>query len=326
MTVGETPFTHDPSLLAPYVLPRNKELDMVFHFEIIRVDTPRIGNDHIQLAVKPWKLTEFKEIITRWQQYKRDEGFWNATYLENHDHARSVSRFGNDSDQWRMLSAKLLAMLQVMQSGTQYVYQGQELGLKNFPRSWGLEEYKDVATQNYWNKILKQRKAGSDKEVDMEDILDDFAKKARDHARVPMQWDSSPNAGFTAGTPWMRVNEDYRTWNAENQIGDGASVLEFWKRLLKLSKSNLTLIYGTFEDVSEGSEKVFGYIRRLRDSWYFIALNFSEEEITFVPRGEQTRAWDSLNYVVGNYEDFPSVDVNSGAVRLRGWEAICFGA
>ncbi|EAU93650.1 alpha-glucosidase [Coprinopsis cinerea okayama7 len=326
LTVGETPFTHDASHLARYVLPANKELNMVFQFEHMELDTPLMGDDDVPLLYKSWKLTQMKEIITRWQQYKRDEGFWNAAYTENHDHARSVSRFGNDSDQWRALSAKLLGMLQVMQGGTQFVYQGQELGLKNFPRSWGLEEYKDIATQNFWSKTLNQRKASSDGPVDMEDVLDNFAKKARDHARVPMQWDLSPNAGFTRGTPWMRVNEDYQTWNAQSQTGDDTSVFAFWKRLLKLRKGNQTLIYGTFEDVSEGSEKVFGFVRALGDSWYYVVLNFGEEEITFTPKDGQGRAWSALKVVLGNYDEAPTLKANDGTAHLRGWEAVCYEA
>lgn len=178
MTVGETPFTHEASQLASYVLPKNQELDMVFQFEVMEIDSPLQGGQDVPLKRKQWTLPQLKEIITRWQNYKRDEGFWNAyvntlilfvalsddqnlllapctlhrVFTENHDHARSVSRFGDDSDEWRLLSAELLAMFQVMQGGTQFVYQGQELGLKNFPPTWGIEEYKDVASQNYWNK------------------------------------------------------------------------------------------------------------------------------------------------------------------------------
>lgn len=147
---------------------------MVFQFEIMDLDHPVEGQDCVPLAHKQWSLAELKEIVTRWQTFKRDEGFWNtyvsvtldpsssdrtlltltsySIFTENHDHPRSVSRFGDDSDEWRALSAKLLALFQVTQGGTQFVFQGQELGLKNFPRTWDIEEYKDIATQNYWNK------------------------------------------------------------------------------------------------------------------------------------------------------------------------------
>ncbi|KIJ60143.1 glycoside hydrolase family 13 protein [Hydnomerulius pinastri MD-312] len=239
ITVGETPFTHEASELAAYVLPQNKELNMVFHFELMDLDSP----DESPLVKKAWKLAELKDVIRRWQQYRRDEGFWNAVFIENHDHSRSVSRFGNDSKEWRAISAKMLSILEVTQTGTLYVYQGQELGLKNFPRSWGIEEYKDVASQNYWNLVKEQRRKAQGKEdVDMSDILDNFQQKARDHARTPMQWDSSPNGGFTKGTPWMRVNDDYNEWNAALQLGDEESVHAFWKRAIGVRKQHDVLV------------------------------------------------------------------------------------
>ena len=166
MTVGETPFTHDQCTLAEYGLPKNKELNMLFQFEMMDLDSP----PEVPLKRREWKLSELKSIIGKWQNFKRDEGFWNTSvmrvilsalwliyayrvFLENHDHSRAVSRFGNDTtDQKRARTAKLLALLEICQGGTLYVYQGQELGLKNFPRTWGIEEYKDVASLNYWNK------------------------------------------------------------------------------------------------------------------------------------------------------------------------------
>ncbi|KAF5339315.1 hypothetical protein D9611_009770 [Ephemerocybe angulata] len=214
---------------------------------------PDLNWDNPQVRDAVWKLmkfwldrgrTAFRTPLSRYPEtFKRNEGFWNANFTENHDHSRSVSRFGNDSDKWRALSAKMLAMMQVTQGGTQFVYQGQELGLKNFPRTWGIEEYKDVASQNYWHKILAKRKEESPGvEIDTSDILDDFAKKARDHARVPMQWSAAPHAGFTTGTPWMRVNEDYENWNAESQGHDADSVRTFWKDLLRIRKENSLLV------------------------------------------------------------------------------------
>lgn len=178
MTVGETPLSHRAEDIAAYVLPANKELNMVFHFEIMNIDDG--GVDGGAEAVSPlihreWKLLEFKNIVDKWQQYKREEGYWNAyvrfssarsewlagsrcrsssLFLENHDHARSVSRFGNDTLEWRSTSAKLLALLHTTQSGTLFVYQGEEIGMANFSQSWGLEEYKDVATFNFWKQYV----------------------------------------------------------------------------------------------------------------------------------------------------------------------------
>lgn len=155
MTVGETPCTHSAEEIAAYVLPQNQELNMVFNFELMDLDVGSVtgGTDNlVPLMHRPWKLAELKRIVNKWQTYMREQGYWNTLYIENHDQARSVSRFGNDSDEWRSYSAKLLAMLQTTQSGTIFVYQGEELGMRNFPRTWGIEEYKDVATINFWEE------------------------------------------------------------------------------------------------------------------------------------------------------------------------------
>ncbi|EGN92954.1 glycoside hydrolase family 13 protein [Serpula lacrymans var. lacrymans S7.3] len=314
ITVGETPFTHEASELAAYVLPKNKELNMVFHFELMDLDSP----DYSPLAHKAWKLTELKAIVRRWQQYKREEGFWNAVFIENHDHSRSVSRFGNDSSTWRSISAKMLSIMEITQTGTLYVYQGQELGLKNFPRSWGIEEYKDVASQNYWNLILEQRKkASGGKEVDMSDMLDDFQRKARDHARMPMQWDDTKHAGFTTGTPWMRVNDDFVECNASAQAGDKDSVLSFWKRAIGTRKQHDVLIYGDFELLLAENEQVFAYKRTLGPSSALVLLNFQEAEATvsLAEVGELT----GYKFVLGNYGEEERGGLRETA-SLRGYE------
>ncbi|KAG1808768.1 glycoside hydrolase family 13 protein [Suillus variegatus] len=254
ITVGETPFTHEASELAAYVLPQNRELNMVFHFELMDIDSP----SESPLLRKPWTLGELKAIIGRWQRFMRDDGFWNAVFLENHDHARSVSRFGNDSAQWRAASAKMLAILQITQTGTLYVYQGQELGIKNFPRTWGIEEYND--------------------------------------------WNASPHGGFTTGTPWMRVNDDYREWNAEQQISDETSVHAFWKRALKVRKMHDVLIYGDFVMLLETHEQVFAYTRNYGSTSALVLLNFKEGKVD-VDLGEVVGGVTGYTFVLGNYEN-----------------------
>ncbi|KAL1687997.1 glycoside hydrolase family 13 protein [Schizophyllum commune] len=301
ITVGEAPFSYDESALGKYVLPANKELQMIFQFELVDVDSPK-GPDRSSLMPRPWKLTELKSIINKWQTYKRDEGFWNAVYIENHDQARSVSRFGNDTtDEKRTLSAKMLAVMQATQSGTLYVYQGEELGLHNFPRSWGLEEYKDVATQNFYNRVLDNRRREQGREdVDMSDVMDGLQKKARDHARTPVQWDSSPHGGFTTGKPWMRVNDDYPSWNAEKQTLDPDSVRSFWKKLLELRKEKPVLIYGEFKLLFADSDDVFAYQRSLGNSTALVYLNFRDKDVqTSLPSDVESH----FEYGLGNYAD-----------------------
>ncbi|KAL1699984.1 glycoside hydrolase family 13 protein [Schizophyllum commune] len=301
ITVGEAPFSYDESALGKYVLPANKELQMIFQFELVDVDSPK-GPDRSSLMPRPWKLTELKSIINKWQTYKRDEGFWNAVYIENHDQARSVSRFGNDTtDEKRTLSAKMLAVMQATQSGTLYVYQGEELALHNFPRSWGLEEYKDIATQNFYNRVLENRRREQGREdVDMSDVLDGLQKKARDHARTPVQWDSSPHGGFTTSKPWMRVNDDYPSWNAEKQISDPVSVRSFWKKLLELRKEKPVLVYGEFKLLFADSEDVFAYQRSLGNSTALVYLNCRDKDVqTSLP----SDVGSHFEYGLGNYAD-----------------------
>ncbi|KAJ7348244.1 glycoside hydrolase family 13 protein [Mycena albidolilacea] len=301
ITVGEAPFTHSPAELARYVLPENKELNMAFHFELVDLDSPR-GAERTRFIYRPWKLSELKEIVNRWQTFKREEGFWNSVYIENHDQGRSVTRWGNDADAWRTISAKMLAILEVTLGGTQYVFQGQEIGIRNFPRSWGIEEYKDVASQNFYHGVLakRQRESGGDPDsINMSDILDGLQKKARDHGRIPMQWDSSAHAGFTTGTPWMRVNDDYPSWNTAAQLDDPQSVHAFWKQALRLRKEHKLLIYGDFQHLVPQHEQVFAYIRAYEGRLALVVLNFTDSDLVFrLPSGE---GYSRFKLVFGNY-------------------------
>ncbi|KAF7324556.1 Glycoside hydrolase family 13 protein [Mycena kentingensis (nom. inval.)] len=299
ITVGETPFSLDSAALVQYVLPANKELDMIFQFELLVLDSPKDADR--PYTHRPWTLPEFMRIVERWQTLERENGFWNAVYIENHDQARSVTRWGNDSPSWRAPSAKMLAILETTLGGTQYVFQGQEIAMRNFPRTWGLEEYKDVASNNYYNEILTKRRLEQGREdVDMSDILDGMQMKARDHGRIPMQWDASPHAGFTTGTPWMRVNDDYPTWNAAAQLSDPESVLAFWKAALKLRKEYPVLIHGSFELLDRENQHVFAYRRVHDDATAVVLLNFGAEPASFAPKlAPEDRA--RYRMVLGNY-------------------------
>lgn len=171
MVVGETPYTHTETELHKYVLPPNTELDMLFHFDLMCIDAPIVDDHRIWFVHMDWELNTLRGIIGKWQHYKRNEGYWNTfvisytpfdnlsdeksrILMENHDVPRSVTRFGNDSERWRSPSAKMLAILQISQAGTLYIFQGQELALKNLPRTWGIKEYKDIASQNHWKQFV----------------------------------------------------------------------------------------------------------------------------------------------------------------------------
>ncbi|KZT25553.1 glycoside hydrolase family 13 protein [Neolentinus lepideus HHB14362 ss-1] len=320
ITVGETPFTQNAQDLLPYVLPSRRELNMVFQFELMGIDShiDPYGSD-VPLIPKEWKLKNLKEVITRWQTFEREAGFWNAVFIENHDHSRSVSRFGNDSPEWRSLSAKLLSMLEITQSGTLYIYQGQEIGMKNAPPTWGLEEYKDVATINYWNSVLEKRKRESPGlDVDMSDVMDGIRRKARDHARTPMQWKDLPHAGFTSGTPWMRVNDDYQEWNVAAQLESRTSVWSFWKHALEIRKTYDVLIYGDFTLLSPEHEQVFAYTRVLGESIALVLLNFHHTPVQFSL--DEVPHLIGAPFILGNYSPTDDREAATSIISLREYE------
>ncbi|KAF8338323.1 alpha-glucosidase, partial [Cantharellus anzutake] len=319
MTVGETPWTHDPAILARYVKPSSKELNMVFTFHHVDID----GGVENSWKPIPWKLSSYKQIINKWQTYMHEHEGWNSIFIENHDQGRSLSRFGNDSAEYRSISAKMLAVGQICQGGTIYVYQGEELGMANVPPSWGIEEYKDVATQSYWKAILEKRRENSEN-PDMSDILKDLRKKARDNARTPVQWDDSPHAGFTSenATPWMRVNDDYTQWNATQQMNDPNSVRFFWKRALAFRKAHPVLIHGSFRLISPSDERVFAIERQHGDVTAIIVINFSGINVNFsfpqdskIPKG--------LKLQLSNYENTDETleNISPTLVNLRPYEA-----
>ncbi|KAH8822854.1 alpha amylase [Flagelloscypha sp. PMI_526] len=319
MIVGEPSRTNDANALAQYVLPENKELQMMFQFAVLKTD-----KGPVPFSWQRPDTEHLGKVIQKWQRFKRLEGYWNAICTENHDQGRSVSRFGNDTDQWRTLSSKLLAVLQLTQSGTQFVYQGQELGVRNIPKSWGISEYKDISALNYYNKVLEERKTTTKtgKRVNMSDVMAGLQKKGRDNARLPMPWNSSTHGGFTTSKkPWMTAHEDYPLWNAELQINDSSSVLSFWKRVIAFRKTSPTLIYGSFNllELEKGLQStVMAYIRHWKGEKLLILLNFSETEVV-VSKLTLDLNWQDAVVLLTNYEGLPYSD---GGFKLRGWESL----
>ncbi|QRW06432.1 alpha-amylase [Ceratobasidium sp. AG-Ba] len=277
-TVGETPCIYDPEDVLKYVHPDRKELQMLFLFEFVDLDRPENHPIYPRIPTLP----KLKAVVNKWQTFMFAHGGWNSLYMENHDQARSVSRFlgfgvdeakknfdfgryEEDLDKFWSVGAKLLAILHTTQGGTVFVYQGEEIGSTNVPRSWPLEEYKDVATVNLYREELERRKKAGAANPDMTDILDGINRKARDNARVPVQWDDSPHAGFTTGTPWMRVNDNYKTIN----------------RMIRMRKEYPVLIYGDFSLLSEEDERIFAYTRQHNDVKVLVVLNFSRSEANY---------------------------------------------
>ncbi|KAE8331405.1 glycoside hydrolase superfamily [Aspergillus sergii] len=254
-SVGEMLDVEDPTEILKAVGHDRDEINMAFHFEIVNLDhgpTDKFGH-------REWKLCEFKAIVSKWQQFMHHNNGWNALYLENHDQGRSVSRFASDKPEFRELSAKMLATLLGTQSGTVFIYQGQELGMPNVPQDWPLENYRDIETLNHWKGLTSSHP--EDTGIHQRALVE-YRLKSRDNSRTPMQWDDSPNAGFSTAEPWIPVHGDYATLNAALQAEDPASVYSYWSMMLGLRKQYADiLVYGSFRLVDAENPNVFAFVR-----------------------------------------------------------------
>ena len=309
MTVGETPYVDEPQLALQFVHPDRHEFCMIFPWEHMDVD--RVPDT--LLGWRPIHPPEFKAIINKWQTTMQENGGWNSLYMENHDQARSISRFGSDKPEFRQLSGKLLAMFLATLSGTLYIFQGQEIGMINLPKDWEIEEYTDVVSEmHYAQEKDKKRKATGDHEPDMSNVMSDIQKKARDHARTPMPWSGTmPNAGFTSGTPWRKTNPDFTVCNVEDASRDPDSVLAFWKEMVQARKKLPTLIYGDFELLEPMDDRLFVYRRSLgQEHDLMVMLNFSENQVSLSPIEIEG------DVVLGNYKEA------GDGTTLRPWEAM----
>ena len=266
-----------------------KELSMVFQFEHVDLDFDEKGN---KWTDRKCRLTELKEVLSRWQTglYGRA---WNSLFWCNHDQPRVVSRFGNDSPEYREVSAKMLAVCLHMMKGTPYIYQGEELGMTNVPFK-GIADFRDLDSINaYWELTGK----GIFKE---EEMLRFLRYKSRDNARTPMQWDASPNAGFTEGEPWIMVNPNYGEINAADQIGREDSVFSFYKELVKLRKEKPVIVNGEYRLLDPESEDVFVYERSFHEEHLLVVCSFAEKELLW--RLPEEMAGQAAKRVIGNYE------------------------
>lgn len=266
-----------------------KELSMVFQFEHVDLDFDEKGN---KWTDRKCRLTELKEVLSRWQTGLYGKA-WNSLFWCNHDQPRVVSRFGNDSPEYREVSAKMLAVCLHMMQGTPYIYQGEELGMTNVPFK-GIADFRDLDSNNaYWELTGK----GIFKE---EEMLRFLRYKSRDNARTPMQWDASPNAGFTEGEPWIMVNPNYGEINAADQIGREDSVFSFYKELVKLRKEKPVIVNGEYRLLDPESEDVFVYERSFHEEHLLVVCSFAEKELLW--RLPEEMAGQAAKRVIGNYE------------------------
>lgn len=222
---------------------KNGKMDMVFQFEHLDLWDYEVDTE--------LDVVNLKKILTRWQKGLEHDG-WNALFIENHDKARVVSTWGNDGELWKE-SATALAAMYFLMKGTPYIYQGQEIGMTNIYFD-DIADYDDVAAKNLYNGALAEGK-------DPETVMDMLAHTSRDNSRTPMQWDAGHQAGFTSGTPWMKVNPNHKTINVDTQKQDPTSILQFYKALIRLKKNHPVFTYGSYDLLLPEDESLFVYER-----------------------------------------------------------------
>ena len=278
---------------------------MVFQFEHVQLD---IGAHKYDL--RPLKLLALKASMARWQAGLAERG-WNSLYWGNHDQPRSVSRFGDDGPH-RVASAKTLATVLHLHRGTPYVYQGDELGMANAPFT-AIADYRDIQALRFYAE------AAARGDTDLPALLLAMAKMSRDQGRTPVQWDASPGAGFTTGTPWLAINPDHTEVNAAAEVGDPGSVFEHYRRLTALRHSDPVVTDGDFELLLEDHPSIWAFVRRGSAAELLVAANFSSGVVSVdLP-------------VDGDWADASVVLTNLGAdaplqpppdLKLRPWESI----
>lgn len=274
MTVGEVGYSTRENALK-YVCAKEKEMNMMFLFDVVD-----LGVDPLDRYIfKGWTLVDMKQKVRNMSSFAEGTDAWSTCFLENHDQARAISRFGNDSAEYREKSGKMLATMLVTLTGTVFIYQGQEIGMTNMPLHWNISEYLDISTINFYKQY---RETHGDK--DLATVMADLRLLARDNSRTPVQWDDSPNGGFTTGTPWMRVNENYREINAASQLSNPHSLLTFYKVALIVRKSYRELLtYGSLEILDFDNPKMFSYLKKKEGKCAYVVLNFSLDQVPFVP-------------------------------------------
>ena len=286
-----------------YARSDEKELNMVFQFEHMDVDSDEKAG---KWTTRKMDLRNLKKILTRWQKGLQDIA-WNSLYWENHDQPRSVSRFGNDSDEYREISAKMLATCIHMMQGTPYVYQGEELGMTNCPFNT-LDNFRDLESINAFHELTEQGK------MTEEDMMAAIGYKGRDNARTPMQWDDSAYAGFSTANPWIMVNPNYTKINAKDQVNREDSVFKYYQKLIKLRHESELIVYGTYDLFLDDDKDIYAYIRTLGDEKLIVYCNFSEN----TREVELPEEFTNGKVLISNYID---AKVNH-KLTLRPYEAI----
>ncbi|EXJ57538.1 trehalose-6-phosphate hydrolase [Cladophialophora yegresii CBS 114405] len=296
-SVGEMPGVTDTREILKAVGQDRGELAMAFQFDIVTMDIePGAGSKWEHRDFEPRAL---KHVVAKWQSFMLENAGWNAVFMENHDQGRTISRYCDDSEEYRTKSAKLLAAHMGLQSGTLFIYQGQELAQINVPESWGLDKYKDIEVINHWKTVLRDYPDDKDKQAAYKR---QYRLIGRDNARTPMQWtsDAGTFAGFLPddrpkdAKPWMSIYPDFERWNAEAQLSDWDSAFLYWQRILALRKQHKDIfVYGDFEmlDVDNDFPNVVAYLRSDRSAEHSQAENEKPGSCLVIANFSKDRLW-----------------------------------
>ncbi len=309
MTVGEAvgiSLAQTPELVAR----GRHELNMIFNFDAVRLNREGLFGE------RPWTLPELKGLYREHARVLGPE-CWDTIYLSNHDNPRMVSNFGDDSPPYRAASAKLLLTMLLTLRGTPFLYQGDELGMTNYP--FRMDEFDDIEIKNAYQALVGGGK------ITEAAFLEGARRFGRDNARTPMQWTDAPNAGFApAGArPWLPVNPNFETINAGQQEADPGSVLEYTRRLLALRRAHLALVYGEYTDLDPEHPQVYAFTRALEGERLLVVLNFSRDPVLYTLAG----GVEAGEWLLGNMPSAtgPPAGTVSRSLQLQPWEARLYG-
>lgn len=306
ITVGECPGVNAEQA-KKYANIDGSELDMIFQFEHVSGSALKPCH-HGKWDGEAMTMPELRANFTKWQ--KDLEGCaWNSLFLSNHDQPRCVSRFGNDSEQYRELSAKMLATMTHFQKGTPYVYQGEELGMTNAYME-NIADYRDIESLNAYKELTTKEN------IPAETVMGYIKAVGRDNARTPMQWDASDNGGFTSGTPWLQVNKNYKTINAAAQVNDPDSVFAYYKKLIALRHTNEVMVNGVYDVLIPDHPQIYAYTRTLGDKQLLVLCNDSDTNAA-IPAEIQEKIHAAKNILIQNYKD-------TDESTLRPYEAVVY--
>jgi oligo-1,6-glucosidase len=287
-----------------FVDPKRKELDMLYHFEGSTIGY--LPGQYKQVDPKGYSLIEFKKIYSKWDSEFADKG-WGTIYLGNHDQPRMVTRWGNDTSKYREASSKMLTTFLLTMRGTPYYYFGDELGMNNIKFD-KIEDYRDIETINYYKKLHNEK-------GDLKNFLKGQKISGRDNGRTPFQWDDTKNAGFTKGKPWLKVNPNYKKINVSVQEKDPDSVLNYFRKMIKLRKALPELVYGKYDLLDKDNESIYAYTRTWNAKKILVLLNFSASKTKFdIPK--KTVA---LNVLMNNVAP---ISIKNNAVNMEPWQAL----